>query len=264
MVEKKNIKVALVCIAKNEDNYIDEWIEYNKKLGFDDIFIYQNDWRWNYESPNVYKIEFDGINKQREAYKHFIDNNIGKYDWAAFFDVDEFLVLKKHKNIKQFINDYKEFPAIGINWVYFGNNNHNNFNGSYSLIKRFIKRQHDVDRHVKCIVKLSEGVIMDVHNPNSRWVATDKTIHKGPFNYNGNDEIAQINHYYSKTVEEFNLKSLRGRADTEDYNLRANMGHYHNANRNDIDDLFAYNFLYGKNHDNICKPCLNIYNKIFI
>ena len=36
------MKVALVCIAKEEDNYIQEWIDYNKKLGFDDIIIYQN------------------------------------------------------------------------------------------------------------------------------------------------------------------------------------------------------------------------------
>ena len=37
------MKTALVCIAKNEDHYIDEWIEYYLKLGIDHIFIYQND-----------------------------------------------------------------------------------------------------------------------------------------------------------------------------------------------------------------------------
>lgn len=34
------MKTALVCIAKNEDNYIDEWIEYHLMLGFDRIFVY--------------------------------------------------------------------------------------------------------------------------------------------------------------------------------------------------------------------------------
>jgi hypothetical protein len=68
------MRVALVCIAKNEDPYIQEWIDYNKKLGFDDIFIYQNDWRWDGESENVHKFVIDGKSKQREAYNHFIKN----------------------------------------------------------------------------------------------------------------------------------------------------------------------------------------------
>lgn len=264
MVEKKNIKVALVCIAKNEDYYIDEWIEYNKKIGFDDIFIYQNDWRWNGEAKNVHKIELDGVNKQREAYNHFIANNIGIYDWAAFFDVDEFLVLKKHDNIKEFIGEYKDYPAIGINWVYFGDNNHKKLINNHSLIKRFIKRQIGVDRHVKCIVKISEGVVMDIHNPLIRWVSTDKTIHIGPFNYNGNDNVAQINHYYSKTIEEFQMKRNRGRADTADIKALPTLKNYLDCNHNDIDDLLAYDFLYGKSKKNVCFPCLDIYNKLFL
>ena len=34
------MKIALVCLAKNEDFYIDEWIKYHTKLGFDHIYIY--------------------------------------------------------------------------------------------------------------------------------------------------------------------------------------------------------------------------------
>ena len=54
------MNVALVCIAKNEDNYIEEWVNYHLKLGFDKIFIYQNDWRTSLENERVEKIEFDG------------------------------------------------------------------------------------------------------------------------------------------------------------------------------------------------------------
>ena len=54
--------VALVCIAKNEDNYIQEWIDYHLKLGFNDIHIFQNDWRFEKQIPNehVYFHEYDG------------------------------------------------------------------------------------------------------------------------------------------------------------------------------------------------------------
>lgn len=236
------MKVALVCIAKNEDNYIEEWVNYNLKLGFDKIFIYQNDWRTNIEHPSVVKFENDGINKQRECYYHFIQTYNSEYDWAAFFDVDEFLVLKKHKNIKDFINDYKEFPGVGINWVLFGNNGLTKVDGEYSLVKRFTKRQWSINQHVKSIVKLTPRLIMDIHNPNTFVVDTNKNKFSGPFNPNGWDNIAQINHYFCKTQEEFQEKCDRGRADSPVY--RRTMSEFEEHNFNDIEDLTAYNFFY--------------------
>ena len=54
------MKVALVCIAKDEDEYIKEWIEYHKKLGFDNIFVFENNWRCKVKDDIVTNIEFDG------------------------------------------------------------------------------------------------------------------------------------------------------------------------------------------------------------
>lgn len=48
------MKKAICAIAKNEDKYIDEWAEYHFKLGIDDIFIFQNDWRYNGRLPEKY------------------------------------------------------------------------------------------------------------------------------------------------------------------------------------------------------------------
>lgn len=57
------MKTAIVCIAKNEDNYIDEWIKYHTKLGFDYVYVYQNDWRYAGDKSrfsNVHWLELDG------------------------------------------------------------------------------------------------------------------------------------------------------------------------------------------------------------
>ena len=43
------MRTAIVCIAKNEDRYIKEWAEDHLKLGFDSVYIYQNDWRTDLE-----------------------------------------------------------------------------------------------------------------------------------------------------------------------------------------------------------------------
>jgi Glycosyl transferase family 2 len=235
------MKVALVCIAKREENYIQEWIDYYKKLGFDNIYIYQNDWRWSGECENVIKIEFDGKVKQRNAYNDFIQKNHEKYDWVAFFDVDEFLVLKKHNNIKDFLNDYNDLPAIGINWVLFGNNGHTKVDNEYSLLKRFTKREKNVNYHVKCIVKIQSNTRMDIHNPSGIWYDLNRQVKSGPFNNNGKDDIAQLNHYWCKTFEEFKEKVIKGRADCT---LNRNLTDYHTHNKNEVDDFSAYNFMY--------------------
>jgi len=236
------MKIAIVCIAKNEELYIQEWINYHLKLGFDDVFIYQNNWRWTHEQENVIKIELDGDVQQRIAYNNFIKNNLNIYDWAAFFDVDEFLVLKKHKNIKEFVQQYSEYTSIAINWVLFGDNNIENTIDDFSLLKRFTKRQKNINFHVKCIVKLTENVVMDIHNTNNNWIDTNYKIGKGSFNYYGDDTIAQINHYFCKTRSEFQKKCDRGRADTSNH-LRT-MKDFDNHNFNEIEDLHAYNFFY--------------------
>ena len=238
------MKVALVCIAKNEDNYIKEWINYHKKIGFDDIFIYQNDWRTDITESNVYKIEFDGVDKQRKAYNNFILEHKKTYDWAAFFDVDEFIVLKNHKNIKDFISDYINYPAIGINWVLFGNNNNLNLDGNYSVLERFTKRQKQVNQHIKSIVNLSFPVSMDVHNPNCRIIDTNHNSFGGPYNKRGNDNIAQINHYFCKTKDEFIQKCNRGRADSPVF--KRTIKEYETLNFNEIDDFSALNFFKNK------------------
>jgi hypothetical protein len=237
------MKTALVCIAKNEDHYIDEWIAYNLKLGFDHIFIYANDWLFTYAHPQVTIIDYPGENKQREAYAHFLANHRKNFTWAAFFDVDEYLVLKKSPTIREFIQDYESVEAIAINWVMFGDNELTEVTDDYSYLRRFTKRQIGVNEHIKCILNLSNNSSrMDVHNPYD-VPATDTNGKKvvGPYNPQGDDSIAQLNHYYSRTIEEFKAKCDRGRADAY---IKNDYSFHKVHNHNDIEDTLARDFLY--------------------
>lgn len=236
------MKTTIVCIAKNEDKYIDEWIDYNIKLGFDNIILYQNNWRYNSNRPNVKKIIADGESMQLKCYNSFVENYWHTTDWAAFIDVDEFIVLKKHKNIKDFLSDYENFNSIGINWVFFGDNGLIEPDEEYSVIKRFTKRQKSINAHVKNIVKMSSRPYMNIHNPNFNWIDTNKNQQSGPFNPNGDDTIAQINHYWTKTISEFKEKISRGRADTKEKRQLSEFDA--NISFNEVEDLLAYNFMY--------------------
>jgi hypothetical protein len=238
------MKVAMVCIAKQEDEYIEEWIKYNFKLGFDDIFVYQNNWRWPVEMDNVYKIEFDGKPMQVAAYNNFLQTYDGRYDWVAFFDVDEFLVLKKHENVKDFIKDYSEYSAIGINWVLFGDNGLS-FDGDYSVLSRFTKRQSGIDNHVKCIVRVDKNIDYSVHNPKYiPMVDTGFNTFTGPWNFNPKDDVAQLNHYFCKTWQEWQKKKSKGRVShsADDPNDILQEHDFHRHNFNEIEDTTALNF----------------------
>jgi len=239
-------KVALVCIAKDEDNYIQEWVDYHFKLGFDDIFIYQNDWRSNLVGDHIHLIPFDGEAKQLRSYNDFIRNNYKNYEWAAFIDVDEFIVLKKHDNIKDFISDYQTFSCIAMNWYLFGNNGHRKvIDNNYTNIERFTKRATELNKHIKTISKLSKRLrYKNPHFANCQWVDSDKNIGKGPFNEKSSDDIIQLNHYFCKTKEEFKCKVGKGFAD-QIGKIRS-FNDYNTHNFNEIDDFTALDFKYNK------------------
>lgn len=235
------MKSALVCIAKEEEKYILEWINYNLKLGFNDIFICNNDWEFEYIHPNVHIIPINGKRMQWHAYNTCYNKLKESYNWIAFFDVDEFLVLKKHESVNEFLNDYIEYPAIGINWVFFGDND---LSGQeikdYSVLSRFTKRQEGVHSSIKSIVNTSyPHTFINIHNPVSNIVDTNFNVFTDHSNPKGSDEIAQLNHYWCKTKEEFEIKVMKGRADIDE---PRNISDFDNNNYNQVVDTTAYDF----------------------
>jgi len=238
------MKSALVCIAKNEENYIQEWVEYHIKLGFSFIFIYENNWRCDIEHPQVIKIPFDGEVKQVPAYNHFLQTQKENFDWVGFIDVDEFLVLTQDKNVTDFFKRFNHMNGVGVNWYLFGDNNLNKvIDGEYNVIKRFTKRQSVINRHIKTFLnlRLTENVTMYVHNCNIPISNQDFEQFVGPFCNNCSTTYAKLNHYFTKTKEEFLEKIKRGRSDTL---MKRNLMDFDDHNFNEIEDLAALKFMY--------------------
>lgn len=239
------MKVVVVCIAKDEDNYVEEWLSYHHKLGVDEIVMYENDWSCPIDKPFLKKIKWDGKHQQMPAYNNFLENFREEYDWILFLDVDEFLVLKKHNNIKDFLIENDNPNGIALNWMWFGSCNRKE-RGEHqnSLLKQFTLRNKDVDNHIKTILKSSSGGKMVLpHNPNIHLFDTNRKKVMGPFNQGGPIDQAQVNHYHYKTYEDWLIRCNRGQSD-------------HTPNRKphqwdeciglscDVEDLTALNFMY--------------------
>ena len=224
--------IALVCIAKNEDRYIDEWIDYHLSLGFDEIFVYMNNWRINHYNPHVHLREWDGTAIQVEAYNDFIQRDGARYDWAAFFDVDEFLVLKKHPSIGAFLAEYP-YHAICINWVLYGDNGLLHYD-TRPVRERFTRRQTGVNHHVKTILRPKQVKMVNPHSCDRGAFSPDGLFIAGPFSPDGSDATAQLNHYFCKTHDEFLQKVRRGRPDISGASRTEEDFNFHN--RNDRED----------------------------
>jgi hypothetical protein len=250
-------KVALVAIAKNEDHYIEEWIQYYLKLGVDNIYIYQNNWRIDPvlldKYPQIHAIPFDGTYQQLPAYNNFIQTYSKDFGWGLFFDVDEFLALTKYNNIKDWLNNYNDYGAIGVNWRLFGDNGLEKVvDNNYSVIERFTKADKNQFHLIKTIINFNkphpracfkgDPHHIDISLSSNYTINTKKTGYiKGPRNYNYNDPDVQLNHYFCKTLDEFlTNKALKGSAMSVNRNDKTNSFISHN--KNDIEDLTAYNF----------------------
>lgn len=241
------MNIALVGVAKNEDHYIQEWIDYHTKLGFNHIFIYTNFWEYtnSQDHVTVLKVNINGsVAATTHSYNDFKRNKSEGYDWVAFFDLDEFLCLNQHNNVKDFLSNYNDCNAIGINWAMFGNGNQDKvINNNYNVLSRFKTRaieSFEPCKNIKTICRLPCNRTQYSHHVDDAWYNLNKEIRYGPFNEPVNYDIAQLNHYFTKSNEEFRTKCYRG------YGIgyrRRKFKHYiHCLGANDIIDTKAYDF----------------------
>ena len=253
------MKLALIAIARNEDHYLKEWYEYHHKLGFDDIFVYENNWRYVEKTPSyVHLIEWDGTCQQIPAYNDFIENKRNNFDWGLFIDVDEFFVPIGFKDAREFFESCKHRFAIGLNWKLFGSNGLDKADYSKGVIERFTKSQVGFNQHIKMALNFEklvrEMIIDDVKFINPHFIGLGLRYNIvfsydgsymicGPFApiYGNPTNIPYIAHYVTKSREEFIERRTRIRADTN--SARSDLeGFWNEHNLNEVENLDVLRF----------------------
>ena len=256
------IKAVIVCVAKLEKDYIEEFVKYHLALGFDTIYIYDNEEIPTYKSLlNNYGNKIVVIHNpkkpiQYEALRHFeknfmYNNNITH---VAHIDVDEFICLKMHKNIKEFIKQYiiRDCAGIGMNWRFFGSSGRTE-KENLPLTDRFIMCEKDGNAHIKTLYNVHffnnyqtvHDIVIKPEYPNHHIKSTNGTIIRGPFNYNIDQSVIQLNHYKTKTFPEFNYIRSRGYADAgfeKKQSTKEIEDSFKTYDKNDVRDMTAYYF----------------------
>ena len=238
---EKNIRICLCTTGKRENLYVREYIEHYKKYGVDKIFIYDNNdlngERFEFIIKDyinigfVEVINYRGIlSPQKNAYNDCLNNNYKNYNWLIFYDMDEFIYLKNLKNLKIFLNNKKfnNCQSIQLNWIFHTDNNLIYYDNR-TLKKRFPEKE-DISiknnkkiQGIKSILKGNIKInITDVHILSENLTCCNgfgqNIKEKKIFTYYPDFRYYYIDHYYSKSTEEFLSKLKRGSA-VHGYNI---------------------------------------------
>lgn len=222
-----NKDIALCVIAKNENLYIKEFVEYYKNLGIKKIYLYDNN-DINGENFNIIlnkylNSEFVKIKNirgkseiQTLAYNHCYKTNLNKYSWFLFLDVDEYLFIKNNRTLLNFLSDdrFLNCNSIFINYNEYGDSDLLEYDNR-SILKRFTKSRYGI-----CGKSLTRGGLknakIDIHKPlyinnycnsegGSEELFKDK-ISSSKIVVND----AEIKHFITKSLEEFYQRLIKG------------------------------------------------------
>ena len=229
-------------MGKEENLYAKEYVTHYKKLGYNHIFLYDNNdingERFedvieeeikegfisliNYRGKRGNKEKLGG--PQLEIYYDCYEKNNKNYDWLSFFDFDEFLVLRNNESIQEFFNHkrFEKCQNIKINFLYYSDNELLYYDNR-NIQERFVVPllNHSNNSVIKSTVRgrLKENYwkktygahtsLMNYTSCNSEGkIISFNSFTNTPFN----SSYIILKHYYTKSVEEYCNKVKRGEA----------------------------------------------------
>lgn len=259
------MKLSVAAIVKNEADTLLEWIAYHRVIGVEKFFIADNE-STDDTSDILAALAKAGLvsylryrtpehgNVQIPAYTALLPAIQGNCDIVAFIDADEYLTPLDGSNsllplLERMFAD-PNVSALGLNWATFGSGGAL-FAEEGLVTDRFTKRAKQsfgVNFHIKTIAR--PEFIQSFANPhyfnlkNGRYInAIGQDITPHPKHGKGlSSEVvwegARINHYATKSLEEFLLgKSKRGSA-TKQARVK-HKKYFTSHDRNDEEDASA-------------------------
>jgi hypothetical protein len=217
------LHLAIVCIVKDEADYLEEWLAYHVALGVDHFFIYDNgstDGSAGLLEPYqnhglVTRVDWPMRGGQLAAYNHALRFFGPSVDWLAYYDVDEFLVPLADGDIPAFLARFEDAAVVRVPRVEFGYSGHRTppdglTIDAYTQVANVLALDPELPPRVKSIVQPRAVSAVDVHLA----FPADEPVEGAPTRTAEAEVtgLAQLNHYYTRSFEEFEAKRHRGSA----------------------------------------------------
>lgn len=227
-------------MIKDENDYLEEWLEHHRKIGINQFYIYDNHSEMpiaetlKSETDCIVKLWDDqGTHTQIAAYNdccrsHPDDNFI------LFIDTDEFLMLNKNfmsvQDTLHFIMMVRgKFAALGLYWRIYGKPKP--FFESRQPVTAYT--QYLQYTHIKTLTKpkhVSHFVNPHFASINGRYISETGRKITGPHSDFHTSELIWIKHTFTRSISEFQKKCNRGSGDK--INISWKMEDFYHYNNN--------------------------------
>lgn len=237
--------VYLFTNARDEPN-IAEWIAHHLLLGFDKIIIFdhlslepiQSKLGTNFNNKvDIIRVQGSGNIKfklMKDAVKISNNKNVS---WMLYLDSDEFLLFKKHTNIKDYLRLFTEADSVGINWLMFGSSGYTT-QPKGLLTENFIRSDIRLNQHVKTFVRphtvkdVTNPHFYVITNPNRCYTCNGTRMIMGPFNPQPLpfiNSLCYIAHYYVQSEKEYQRRKGRSMDDGTGHKIHNEIHKIHNG-----------------------------------
>ncbi|HEY1931065.1 MAG TPA: glycosyltransferase family 92 protein [Acetobacteraceae bacterium] len=225
--------IAVCAIFRDEAPFLLEWIAYHTLIGVDHFVLYDNSStdggaaliRGSRFAGRVTLIDWAEDPGQITAYRDFRIRHASRFDWVAFIDLDEFILPLATDSLPEVLNDplYAGFSAVQMNWLVFGPSGHNR-RPSGLAIENYTRRvddPHQMNGHVKSIVRCRDLFeIFDTphifYTTATQCNTAGKLANLQAITETPCFDAMVVNHYFTRSRQDWRMKLRRGRADTDD------------------------------------------------
>jgi len=224
---------SICLIIKNENEYLEEWLLWHIDQGVEHFYIYDHDSQEPVEQfikgldvsvqEKITLTRFSGNHDfaQHDAYNDCLNRYRKESRWIGFIDADEMVRILEKKTLPQFLKEFEDHAGVFIGWNMFGANGQKE-KRSGLLRERFgtpligNKNQTGIGKvfiQPFCMRQMLthngfplEGfeVVDEKHESVKRGEAWKNELPR---------ERACVDHYYTKSYEEWVSKIKRGTCD---------------------------------------------------
>jgi hypothetical protein len=219
--------LGIVAIIRNESPYLTEWLAFHRALGVQHVFLYDNgsdDALEEVIEPWVNHglvtlVHWPLPGGQMDAYAHAVRFYGPSVEWLAFIDVDEFIIPLVDDDLPTLLARWPDAADVRVPRVDFGFSGHRAppqalTIEAYTGVADVFGRDPAKPPRVKTIARPGSVSAVGIHTA---------TVADHPFGADGRPvphetvgsachDFVQLNHYYTRSYEEFEAKRFRGSA----------------------------------------------------
>jgi len=232
--QKPKYECSICLIIRDESEYLQEWLDWHIGQGVQHFYIYDHDSKYPITEfvktlpqqiqDKITVIDWSGSHKnaQPEAYNHCLQHFAKDNKWLGFVDADEHVRVKNGQLLTEFLKNYTAYAGVYAIWMMFGANGQKE-KSNLPLRERFttVSPSQACAGMGKIFVQphlIKEMVVHNAYPLDGHYIVgeyKDILPNAKIWSLNPTTDLICVDHYFTKSYEEWLEKLKRGRCHFE-------------------------------------------------